>query len=334
MLLDIIIFFLAFSLVLYCLFGGADFGGGILELFVGKHNWQLVDKAISPVWEANHVWLVLIVVILFMGFPSIYSIVSQYLHVPILILLVGIILHGTAFTYRHYDAKKDASLKVYNWVFRLSSVLATFFLGVIVGAAILGRITQQPETFYEGFMAPWINLFSFSVGLFTLFLFSFLAAVYSMGEARGKREKQALSRIAKWLTVATVASGAVVFLIGEMSDLYLLSRFIYSPFAIGSVLISAIILPFLWRSLTENRAWRSRLLAGSEMVLVLVAWFEVQHPVVVAIANAPDLTFQNSAAPESTLMQLVIALVVGSLIILPLLFYLMRVFKKEQIPNA
>lgn len=331
MLVDITIFFLAFALVLYVLFGGADFGAGILELFIGKHNWKLVDRAIGPIWEANHVWLVLIVVILFMGFPPIYSIIGQYLHVPLILLLVGIILRGTAFTYRHYDAGKDASSKVYDWVFRISSLLSAFFLGVIIGAVILGRITQQPETFYEGFMAPWINFFSASVGFFTVFLFSFLAAIYSMGEARMMQEKKMLGRIAKWLTVATVLTGGVVFMTGEMSDLYLLSRFIYSPFAIAAVILSAVILPFLWTSLSKNQGWRARMLAGTETILVLVAWFEVQSPVVVALQNAPDLTFHNAAAPVSTLEQLVIALIVGSLIILPALFYLMKVFKGDHI---
>ncbi len=331
MLVDIIIFFLGFALVLYCLLGGADFGAGILELLVGKHNWKLVDRAISPIWEANHVWLVLVVVILFMGFPSVYSTITQYLHIPIILLLVGIILRGTAFTYRHYDARKDVSSKAYDWVFRLSSLVSAFFIGVIVGASILGRISLEPETFYEGFVRPWFNLFSASVGLFTMFLFSFLAAVYSMGESRMKPEKQLLSRIARWLTIAVVLSGAAVFLIGEMSNLYLLSRFIYSPIAIAAVILTAIILPFLWRSLSAGRGLQSRLLAASEMVLVLVAWFEVQSPVVVAISNSSNLTFGETAAPEATLWQLVIALFVGSLIILPSLFYLMRVFKGNQI---
>lgn len=331
MLLDITIYFLALALVFSCLFSGTGFGIGILELLVGKHNWTLADRAISPIWEANHLWLVLIVVILFFGFPAIFGMISRFLCVPIILLLVGIILRGTAFTYRYYDAKKGTSSKVYDWVFWLSSVLVTLFIGVVVGGSIIGRITTEPQTFYEGFMAPWLNWFSGSVGLFTVLLFSFLGAIYLMGEARNKAEQNMLGKIAKRLTVATVLSGALVFVAGEMSDLFLLSRFIYSPFAIGAVIMSAVILPFLWSSLSKGQAWRARMLGGTELVLVLVAWFDVQSPVVVALQNEPDLTLVNSAAPESALLQLVLALIIGSLIILPSLFYLMRVFKSNSI---
>lgn len=331
MLTDILIIFLALAIVLYCLFGGADFGAGILELIVRKHDWKLIDQAIAPVWEANHVWLVLVVVILFVGFPPIYATVGQFLHIPLILLLVGIILRGTAFTFRHYDAKHEwGTRRAYNLVFRLSSLLATLFLGVIVGAVIMGRITPEPASFYEGYIAPWLNVFSFTVGLFTVCLFSFLASVYLMGEARLGRERAVLVRASKILALAAVLSGGLVFMEGEFSSVYLLSRFIYSPVAIVSVLVSALLLPVLWRSLSREKVWQSRILAGAELVLVLVAWFDVQSPVVVAMRNNASLTFRNSAAGGATQLQLVIALAVGSLLILPGILYLMKVFKGQE----
>src|ERR671918_2405613 len=108
-----IAFFLAVSILLYCLLAGADFGAGILEAFLGdrqrEEQRQVITHAIGPVWEANHVWLILAVVILFTGFPKAYSALSITFHIPLTLMLVGIILRGCAFTFRHYDAVRDRS---------------------------------------------------------------------------------------------------------------------------------------------------------------------------------------------------------------------------------
>ncbi len=172
MLIEIIIFFLGLSIVFYVLFGGADFGAGVLEILSGKGDRETIANAIGPVWEANHVWLILVVVILFMAFPKVYATMSVHLHIPLLIMLVGIVLRGTTFTYMHYDAIKDETNNIYNAVFKFSSVLTPFFLGMIAGAATLGRINPEAEHFVEAFIAPWFNLFSASVGLFTVTLFT------------------------------------------------------------------------------------------------------------------------------------------------------------------
>ena len=122
--LFVVILFLALSLLAYVLFGGADFGAGIIEIFAGKVSKKTITHAIAPVWEANHIWLILVVVILFMGFPAIYAQMSLYLHIPMVILLIGIVLRGTAFTFRHYDAIHDRSQWYYTSIFNLSSLLA------------------------------------------------------------------------------------------------------------------------------------------------------------------------------------------------------------------
>src|SRR6185369_1429317 len=97
------------SLILYALLGGADFGGGLWDLLASgpraAAQRELVERAIAPVWEANHVWLVLLVVLLFSAFPTAYAAVSVALHVPLALMLVGIVLRGSAFTFRHYDNK-------------------------------------------------------------------------------------------------------------------------------------------------------------------------------------------------------------------------------------
>ena len=143
MLMEAIIFFLGFSIVFYVLFGGADFGAGVLEMISGNMNRKTIAHAIGPVWEANHVWLILVVVILFMGFPKIYSTLSLYLHIPLLIMLIGIVFRGTAFAFMHYDAIQGRSNRVYNWAFKISSIITPLFLGIVVGAVVLGRINPD-----------------------------------------------------------------------------------------------------------------------------------------------------------------------------------------------
>lgn len=330
MLVDITIFFLALSIVFYVLFGGADFGAGVLELISGQQDRETIAHAIGPVWEANHVWLILVVVILFMGFPEIYSTMSLYLHIPLLLMLVGIVLRGTAFAYMHYDAIKDRSNNYYNLVFKISSVLTPMFLGITVGAMMLGRIDLNAESFYAGFIAPWFNLFSFSVGLFCLVLFTFLAAVYLIGETQNREHRNTFIRSAKLVNALAVIIGALVFASAHWSGLPLLSLFYDSWVAIITVVLATAILPPLWISLQQSKVVLSRFLAGAQVLLILFAWFWVQYPVVVQINGALPLTFYNSAAPESTLLQLVIALVIGSLIILPFLYYLMKTFKGSQ----
>src|SRR5215208_5282639 len=132
--LTIIIIILGVSFILYALLGGADFGAGIIETFAGTKGEKTISKAMAPVWEANHVWLILAVVILFTAFPAVYSSLSLVLHIPLMVVLIGIIFRGTAFTFRHYDIIHDSSHKYYTILFKLSSFITPVFLGIVLGA--------------------------------------------------------------------------------------------------------------------------------------------------------------------------------------------------------
>ncbi|MDZ7720955.1 MAG: cytochrome d ubiquinol oxidase subunit II [Balneolaceae bacterium] len=328
--MEVIIFFLGLSMVFYVLFGGADFGAGVLELISGNMNRKSIAHAIGPVWEANHVWLILVVVILFMGFPRIYSTLTLYLHIPLLIMLIGIIFRGTAFAYMHYDAIQGRSNEVYNWAFKISSIVTPLFLGIVVGAAILGQMNPDAPTFYEGFIAPWLNLFSFSVGIFTVILFTFLADIYMIGETNDDSEFRAFTSSARNLNVISVASGIFVFTSAEFNGLPLFSMYLNSWFALSMVMFATLLIPILWWSLQKEKVLISRTLAAGQVIAVMLAWFWVQMPVVIRQSGAEDLTFYNSVAPDATLWQLFWALAVGSCIILPFLYYLMKVFKGSQ----
>ena len=136
--LYVVIAFFFLSVLLYLLLGGADFGAGIVELFTSRKNQEqtrrIAYRAIGPVWEANHMWLIIAIVILFVGFPRIYSLMSTNLHIPLLLMLMGITARGTAFVFRNYDAVKDQMQEVYNKIFIYSSFITPLFLGIIAGA--------------------------------------------------------------------------------------------------------------------------------------------------------------------------------------------------------
>lgn len=326
--------FLGISLLLYCLLAGADFGAGILELFMRRSDKlaqrKIIDRALGPVWEANHMWLILMVVILFTGFPRVYSRVSINLHIPLTAMLIGIIARGTSFTFRHYDAKKDGSQKPYNFFFIFSSVSTPFFLGVVTGALIPGGIDANPTGYLNGYVWPWLRPFPLALGLFTVSLFAFLAAVYLIGESPTENIKSQFTRRAILANIASVLSGGVVFFSASLDHIPLLKLFLHSPAATACLLLATLTLPILWISLKRSRGWISRCVAGAQVSLVLVGWLNIQFPVLVHMHDGQDLTFFNAAAPAATLFQLGMALIVGSGLILPALFYLFRVFKIEE----
>lgn len=324
----IILVFLGTALLFYVLLGGADFGAGILEIFTGKKRVDVISKAIAPVWEANHVWLIVVIVILFMGFPLVYSTVMLTLHIPLLLLLTGIILRGSSFTFRYYDIKEERLQNVYTAFFKYSSLFTPFFLGVILGSVILGRITLDMSLgFYRVFMYPWLNLFSFSLGLFVVILFTFLAALYLLGEVKKEDDIAFFRKYARALVVTLISSGLLVFIAGEIDGMHLFNQFINSPGSIASVVLATIMIPALWWSIKKQNAFWIRLIAGAQTVSVLIGWFLIQYPVLVNIYEGPDITVFSAVAPDKTLIQLILALTIGLLLVIPALIYLFKVFK-------
>src|ERR1043165_7715805 len=126
------------SLIVYALMGGADFGGGVWDLLASGPRKQqqraMIDNAIGPIWEANHVWLILVVVLLFTAWPGAFAGIMTALHIPIAAMLVGIVLRGTAFVFRKYDSRRDNVQKRWSQVFGVSSLFTPFIQGVTLGA--------------------------------------------------------------------------------------------------------------------------------------------------------------------------------------------------------
>ena len=159
------------SLIFYALMGGADFGGGIWDLLASgsrvPRQRQAIAAAIGPIWEANHVWLILVVVLLFTGFPGAFAAMMTALNVPITVMVIGIVLRGSAFIFRQYDSKADAVQRRWGTVFGASCVITPFFQGVTIGALATGRIRVVNGQVVTGFFAGWLTPFALSCGVLT-----------------------------------------------------------------------------------------------------------------------------------------------------------------------
>ena len=328
--LTIIIIILGAAFLLYTLLGGADFGAGIIESFAGRREEVTISRAIAPVWEANHVWLILAIVILFTGFPLVYSSLSTVLHIPLMIVLLGIITRGSAFTFRHYDVVLDKSHKYYTLLFRISSFITPVFLGIILGAMMLGRITFDTSlSFYEVFIAPWLNLFCISMGIFSTCLFAYISSIFLVGETKIDRERKMYVRFSRRCMLLTMFTGLLVFITASIAGHDLLRDFSHSITSIITLVLASVLCPVIWHFLKKekNKTAYLRIGVSLQVTLILVGWFYIQFPVLIRLHNNKDLTFFNTQAPYATLQQLLIALLVGLVLIIPGFIYLFKVFK-------
>ncbi|RZK85462.1 MAG: cytochrome d ubiquinol oxidase subunit II, partial [Pedobacter sp.] len=245
----VIIAFLCLAILLYFLLGGADFGAGIIELFTSQKNRsktrKTMSQAIGPVWEANHMWLIITIVILFVAFPKIYTTMSVYLHIPLAIMLIGIIARGTAFVFRHYDAVKDQMQEVYNKIFIYSSFITPLFLGIIAGSVLSGQIDTQANDFATAYIYSWLNWFSIAVGLFTVALCGFLAAIYLIGETEANEEKKRFIKKAEFMNVAAVIFGAMVFTAAHFENVPLIDWVFQNNVALAAVVLASLSLVLL-----------------------------------------------------------------------------------------
>jgi cytochrome d ubiquinol oxidase subunit II len=208
---------MAGALILYALLGGADYGGGVWDLLAtgprAREQRQLIADAIAPVWEANHVWLILVLVILFTAFPPAFAAIGTALHIPLTLMLVGVVLRGTAFTFRHYDDQHDQVQRRWSLIFSIASIITPILLGVSVGAVASGNI-RAPEA-GGSFIWPWLAPFPFAVGFLALALFAFLAAVFLTVEARDRTLADDFRRRAIGAGIAVFVSAAIALLLAR-----------------------------------------------------------------------------------------------------------------------
>ncbi|AKT36849.1 cytochrome d ubiquinol oxidase subunit II [Chondromyces crocatus] len=318
------------AFVLYAVFGGADFGGGVWDLLASgprrEEQRALIAKAIGPVWEVNHVWLIIGVVLLFAAFPPAFAAVSVALHVPLTLFLLGVVFRGTAFTFRTYDARGDAVQRRWGRVFSIASILSPALLGACVGAVVSGAIRLEGRVVVSGFFGAWLSPFALSVGALALCLFAFLAAVYLTAETQERDLQEDFRRRALFAGMAVFVAAFGVLLLARSGAPRVWSGLTSSPFALllhGATAVAAVA---AFALLLARRYWPARIAAAAQVGLIVMGWAASQYPFLVV----PDITVQGAAAAPAIQRVLLWALAAGALLIVPSLVLLLRVFQSSD----
>jgi cytochrome bd ubiquinol oxidase subunit II len=304
------------SLVAYAVLAGADFGAGIWDLLArGKRraaHRAALAHAIGPVWEANHVWLIFVVVLLFTCFPAAYAQASVALFWPLHAVLIGIVLRGAAYVFRAYAAGSDATRDAWGSVFGASSALTPILLGMCLGALSTGDPYR------------WFDPFPVATGVLALLLCAYLAAVYLTWESHDVQLRDDFRRraLAIWW-LAGIASIAVLFLArSEASRLW--TGLTTTP-GILCLVAGSLLAPISFVTLRAGRFDLARYACVAQIVALLAGWAAAQWPYLIY----PDLTVANAAAPASTLSLTAWTLPFGLGALFPALWFLFRVFKSR-----
>jgi cytochrome d ubiquinol oxidase subunit II len=340
---------LAVALTAYVLFGGADFGGGVWDLLArgprAAEQRALVSDSIAPIWEANHVWLIVVIVMLFTAFPAAFAALTTVLHVPLALMLVGIVLRGAAFVFRSYGHWSGAGQRRWGVVFAVASTITPVFLGICVGAVATGAVGEAMArlraagapgsagaaeaaraSFAEVFVWPWLAPFPVATGVLALVLFAFLAAVYLTAAATTDALREDFRRRAIGAGLLAFAVAAVALLVSHAEAPLVRRGLLASGWAIPLQLAIAVAALGAFAALWTRR-WRlARVAAAAQVTLVLWGWILAQYPYIVP----PRLTIADAAAPRITLVLLLWALAGGAVILLPSLWYLYRTFDRAR----
>jgi cytochrome d ubiquinol oxidase subunit II len=321
------------GVAIYFLLAGADFGGGVWDLLAtgprAARQRAAVAHAIGPIWEANHVWLILVVVVLFSGFPRAFAALTTALHVPLTLFLLGVVMRGAAFAFRGFPSTSAGAQWRWGRVFSVASTVSPVLLGMTVGAMVSGRVRVAADGVVSGgFFSPWLTPFSFAVGGFALALCAFLAAVYLTVELDGTDEELCwdfrVRAFGAAIAVGVLALATFV-LSGEGAPQVraaLTARAWSWPFHLATGLSALVALG----ALGAARYRLARLAAGAQTVLILGGWAASQYPFLIV----PDVTIASTAANPTTRALLLVALAVGVPVLVPSLFVLFRVFKAER----
>jgi cytochrome d ubiquinol oxidase subunit II len=318
------------ALVLYALSGGADYGGGVWDLLASgpraSRQRAAIEHAIGPIWEANHVWLILVVVVLFTAFPPAFATIMTALHIPMTAILIGIVLRGSAFVFRRYDARDDVVHRRWSTVFGAASFFTPFTLGLCLGALASGEIRGIGGRLSTGFFAGWTTPFALACGLFALGLFAFLAGTYLTVDTEPEPDLQEDFRnraLAAGVLLAPVA--AVTFLLARSGAPTIFARLTswWAPLLVGMTSVCAIgALVGLW----YRRFRWARAAAIGQVACILLGWGLAQYPYLVI----PDVTLRDAATATSTLHALQGTLAVGAAVLFPAFGYLFYVFKLKS----
>jgi cytochrome d ubiquinol oxidase subunit II len=322
------------GLTAYAVLGGADFGGGVWDLFATgprkAAQRAAIARAMGPVWEANHVWLIFVIVVLFTCFPYGYSRIGIGLFIPFHLALAGIMLRGAAFVFRGYGRRRPANglspanppASPWGTVFGVASVISPVLLGLSFGVVTEGSLALD-ETGAAGMMSVryWLSPYAVACGLLALSTCAYLAAVYLTAETDGDLREDFRRRAMICGTTTAALALAVLALAWHGADWFfhqLIAPRSWPVLAAGLCLFAA----SAW-AVFGRRYRLSRVFAAGEIALLLLGWGLAQHPYLVY----PDITFRDAAAPAPTIAFMLATLPFGGLVLVPSLWLLLHVFK-------
>lgn len=320
---------IAFAGVLaYAVFAGADFGCGLWDLTAGDAERggplrSLIDRAIGPVWEANHVWLVFVLVYLWTGFPSGFASIMETLFVPFGLAGLGIVLRGSAFAFRKV-APSIAQARLHGALFAVSSVVTPFFFGAIAGAIAAGRVPAEGA---GDRWTSWTGPTSLVGGTLAVLTCSFLAAVFLAADAGRNGEDELRERCRRRALLAGSVAGAValVGILPLQDDAPTLTSGLTGR-ALPLVLASAAAgVTSLW-ALLRQRTELARVAAVGAVGAVVVGWGVAQWPWLLV----DELELADAAAPDATLWGLVVVFAIAAVTVVPALAYLFVLTQREE----
>ncbi|HEU5141670.1 MAG TPA: cytochrome d ubiquinol oxidase subunit II [Solirubrobacterales bacterium] len=312
---------------LYTLFGGADFGGGFWDLIAGdaergERPRELIQRSLTPVWEANHVWLIFIIVILWTGFPEAFGALTSTLYVPLALAALGIVMRGAGFAFRKSIRGLEAR-RAMGATFAVSSLLTPFFMGTVIGAVAAGNVPAEGNG--DAF-STWLEPLPLLIGALFIATGSYLAGVFLIADARRAGDEELEGYFEHRALLAGIVAGllavAAGFVLREEAP-YLYDRLVAEglPLVAASALCGLAVLVLL-----ANGARRGlRPLAAGAVVAVVWGWGVAQFPYLLPTS----LRIGESAAPDPTLTAILVVFAAAAVVVVPALALLYWLSQRE-----
>ena len=320
------------GIVAYAIFGGADFGAGFWDLVAGgaergKRPRAIVQHSIGPVWEANHVWLIFVLVVLWTGFPEAFSSITLTLFVPLSLAALGIVLRGSGFAFRK-EVFRTSSQRNFGAAFALSSVLVPFCMGAVAGAIASGQVPVGGTAGDP--WSSWLNATSILGGVLAVAVCAFLAAVFMVWDATRLEDPE----MVEYFRVRAIATSVVAGFIALVGIVVLHddARYVFDGLmsrALAFVIISALCGVGTLVLLVRQSHFVARLLAMGAVASVVIAWGVAQWDYMLPTS----LTVSHAAAPDPTLVTIRIVFGIAAVVILPSLGLLYLLDQKSLLDS-
>lgn len=324
------------AVVLYAVLGGADFGAGVwqfnLAFRMPPDEQRFCDRAMGPIWETNHVWLIFVIVVLFSAFPPAFAALSRALWLPFLLALVGIVFRGCGFAFRHYATGAEDVQRRWSIVFALSSTFTPFFLGASVGAVASGQLRVASDGSFTGsYFTDWISFLSIYTGFFSVGVCAYLAAVFLTRDAAREGNPHWVTTwrrraLGMGVTVGILAITGLMVVAVDAPMLWDELSGRATPLVVLSVLAGGYSLLALYRH------WYNGAVLGASVTVAAVigGWALGQYPILVP----PAILVPQAAAPDNVLWLFILTAALGSVVLIPSLGLLFWVFKAQPIDRA